>query len=96
MTSSPAECELGRSSSFSPVRRAWAKPRPTKHRHDAGEAERCNGAPEGDVSDQAEAVGLEQQATERGALEDRLDLGLGRRVGRRALGQRQRRALSWA
>ena len=53
----------------------------------AGEAEGRDGAPEGDRRDQAEAVGLEEQAAKRGALEDRLDLGLGRRVGRRSLGQ---------
>ena len=41
------------------------------------------------IGDQAEAVGLEQQASERGALEDGLRLGLGCGVGRRTLGQRQ-------
>ena len=38
--------------------------------HDGGEGERCDRAPESDGRDQAESVGLEQQATERGALED--------------------------
>src|SRR5208282_907889 len=48
-----------------------------QHCHDAGEAECCDRTPEGDLGDQAEAVGLEQQAPKRGALEDRLHLGLG-------------------
>ena len=91
VTSSRSGVWLGMSSSSSSVRRAWAKPRPTSTAMTPASAERCDGTPQGDVGDQAEPVGLEQQTSERGALEDRLDLGLGCRVGRRALGQRHRR-----
>ena len=45
-----------------------------QHRHEAGEAERRNGAPQGNGGNQPVAVGLEQQSTKRGALEDCLDL----------------------
>ena len=42
MTSVSGAVWLGRSSSSSPVRRAWATPKSDQHRHDAGEAERAN------------------------------------------------------
>ena len=65
-----------------------------QHCHDASEAEGSNRTPQGDVGDQAVPVGLEKQTSKRRALEDRLDLGLCGRVGRRTLGQGHRRRLS--
>ena len=48
-----------------------------QHRHDASERKGRNRTPKGYFGDQAEAVGLEQETSQRGALEDGLDLGLG-------------------